>query len=57
MTELQMRLSEGEREKLLTWLTTSQEIEGREIRVNISQWNAGNLGSFVCEIKRWEPKQ
>lgn len=56
MTELKMRLSQEERDKLIFWLTTEQEIVGKEIRVGLSQWNAGQLGTFICEIKRWEPK-
>ena len=56
MTELRMRLAEDDRKQLLTWLTTGQNVEGREVRIYLSQWNAGQVGSFICEIKRWEPK-
>jgi len=55
MTELGLRLAQEDREKLIIWLTTEQKIIGKEIRVDISQWNAGLLGTFICEIKKWEP--
>ena len=56
MTELSMRLAEEDRDRLLLWLTTGQNVEGMEVRVFLSKWNAGQLGSFVCKIERWEPK-
>ena len=54
-TEIVLRLAQKEKNKLITWITTEQKIIGKEIRVDISQWNAGLLGTFICEIKKWEP--
>ena len=56
-TEIMLRLAEEERIKLLTWLSVNQNIIGKEIRIDISRWNAGRIGSFVCEIKRWDAHQ
>ena len=52
-TEIVMRISQETRDELLKWLNNGGLV-GREIELNISHWNGGELGTVKAEIKSWK---
>jgi hypothetical protein len=53
-TEIRYLLDQQIRKDLFDWMQTGQMI-GKTVTIKIDHFNAGNLGAFECEVKKWIP--